>query len=667
MKAKRTQPLITTIKDRCKRCYTCVRECPSKAIRIADGQAQVIAERCIGCGNCVRVCTQGAKTVIDSVEAVRAMLQEEGSIAACIAPSFPAEFMEYDYQTLIGLIKALGFTHVFEVAFGADLVARKMRELLNETDEAYISSACPAAFGFIKRYHPELVDRIAPVVSPMIAMARAIHRLHGDDMKIVFIGPCIAKKGEAYSDEIDIEVDEVLTFRELRRMITDRRFDLKKIGRSDFDPPHSAKGGLFPIQRGMLESAEIHEDLLTGEVVSANGKTNFSAAISEFESGDLKARLLDVLCCDGCIMGAGMATQAPLYKRHTRVTNFVRDTWPKRDAGEWRVSMGQLKDLDLNRTFLPDDQRLSAPHENALREILEHMGKMTPEDELNCGSCGYETCREHAIAIHKGLAETEMCLPYTIERLHNTIEKLNLSKNQLADAREALIQSEKMASMGQLAAGIAHEVNNPLGVVLMYSHLLMEELENNDAVHDDLKMIADHADRAKKIVAGLLHFARQNKVVLKPVNIPEMIEKCIRPIRLNGNITLEVDHHLTQPVAEIDEDQMIQVITNLVNNATTAMPGGGKISIGTENNESQIKIHVSDTGVGISKELLAKIFEPFFTTKEVGHGTGLGLAITYGIVKMHRGDIQVVSNTDSKTGPTGSTFTVILPIKGQQS
>lgn len=666
MKTKRTQPLITTIKDRCKRCYTCVRECPSKAIRIADGQAQVIAERCIGCGNCVRVCTQGAKTVIDSVEAVRNLLQENEKITACLAPSFPAEFIEYDYQTLIGMIKELGFSHVHEVAFGADLVARRMRELLNETDESYISSSCPAAFGFIKRYHPDLVNRIAPVVSPMIAMARAIRTLYGDDMKMVFIGPCIAKKGEAYSDEIDGEVDEVLTFRELRRMILDRRLSPKSVMPSDFDPPHSAKGGLFPIQRGMLESADIHEDLLSGEVVSANGKTNFSAAISEFESGDLKARLLDVLSCDGCIMGAGMSTQAPLYKRHTRVTNFVRDIWPKRDAGEWRITMGKLRDLDLSRTFAPDDQRLSPPHEDALQKILERMGKFTPEDELNCGSCGYDTCRDHAIAIHKGLAEVEMCLPYTIERLHQTIMELNSSNNQLADAKEALIQSEKMASMGQLAAGIAHEVNNPLGVVLMYSHLLMDELADNNAMHEDLKMIADHADRAKKIVAGLLHFARQNKVVLKPVNVPEMIEKVVRHLRLNENVTIELNNELSQPVAELDEDQMIQVFTNLVNNAMTAMANGGRILIRMENTDSHIKIHVSDTGVGIPKPILAKIFEPFFTTKEVGQGTGLGLAIAYGIVKMHRGDIQVVSNTDTAAGPTGSTFTVVVPIKGQQ-
>jgi signal transduction histidine kinase len=313
------------------------------------------------------------------------------------------------------------------------------------------------------------------------------------------------------------------------------------------------------------------------------------------------------------------------------------------------------------------DQTAPAPDENAIRKTLADMGKVNSEDELNCGACGYERCRDHAAAIIGGLAENEMCLPYTIEQLHQHIGKLNDVNLQLAGAREALIQSEKLASMGQLAAGIAHEVNNPLGVVLMYAHLLKETAEAHSEMGEDLQMIVDHADRAKKIVSGLLHFARQNKVVLKPVNVKKMIEDCMKSFRLPGSIRFQFLNEMAHPTAKLDRDQMIQVVTNLVTNSLTAMPNGGQLQIRLRDDADRVEIGVSDTGTGIPKELLPKIFEPFFTTKKVGVGTGLGLAVTYGIVKMHCGDIRVVSNADKDAGPTGTTFSIILPREGKKT
>jgi signal transduction histidine kinase/Fe-S-cluster-containing hydrogenase component 2 len=662
VKHSESLPLVTTIEERCRVCYTCVRECPAKAIRIAEGQAQVLTERCIGCGNCVRVCSQGAKQVLSGVARVRALLADDAPVAAMIAPSFPAEFPDVPAERFAGMLRALGFDRVHEVAFGADLVARKYREILSgEGRQRLIATTCPAIIGFVEKYHPQLVSALAPVVSPMIAMARVLRELAGPELRIVFVGPCIAKKTEASSELVPDELDGVLTFEELEAMLAEDGIDPARAEPSDFDPPHAAEGAVFPVSHGMLETARIGEEILEGRVVATSGGTNFIQAIREFESGDLDAELLEILCCDGCIMGAGMTTQAPLFSRRSRVAQYARRRLAAFDRGAWEAAMDRFAEIDLSRPFSRNDQRIPVPSKEEIQEILSRMGKETPQDELNCGACGYTTCVEHAIAIYKGLAEPEMCLPYTIEQLRETVGNLAERTHELADTREALIQSEKLASMGQLAAGIAHEVNNPLGVVLMYAHLLADEFAEDPRLQGDLSMIAEQADRCKRIVSGLLHFARQNKVIREPTNVRELVNQALRGIRAPEGITVETTHALSGEVAELDRDQVIQVLTNLVTNAIDAMGEEGTLTVRTEDEPETVRVIVADTGTGIPKETLAKIFDPFFTTKQIGFGTGLGLAVTYGIVKMHKGDITVTSNADPDAGPTGTTFTILLP------
>jgi len=668
MKYAENIPLVTTIKERCRVCYTCVRECPAKAIRIADGQAEVLPERCIGCGNCVRVCSQHAKQVQESIPAVRQLLAAAAPVAAVVAPSFPAEFHDVEYDRMVGMIRELGFEKVCEVGFGADLVAAKYRQLLQAGNrKRYIATSCPAIVAYVERYHPDLVDSLAPVVSPMIAIARALRALHGNELKIVFIGPCIAKKGEAGSLLVSEDIDAVLTFVELRRMFKEDGVSAREATPTDFDPPHANFGSLFSISRGLLQAADIREDLVNGEVVAAEGKDGFVEAIREFGQGNLDVRLLEVLCCSGCIMGAGSTSPLPLFSRRNLVSRYVRLRQRGFDADTWRQTMDKLSALDLTRGYAANDQRIPVPFEAEIGQIMAKMGKLSAEDELNCGACGYPTCREHAVAIFKGLAESEMCLPYTIEQLRSTIQQLDSSHRQLADTREALMESEKLASMGQLAAGIAHEVNNPLGVVLMYAHLLLEEAGKHPEMHEDLKMVAEQADRCKKIVSGLLNFARQNKVNRQPVDVTELIDSTLKLVQKPDNVEIRVEHELDNPTAELDKDQVIQVFVNLISNACAAMPEGGVLTVRTFGDANTVRIAVRDTGTGIKPEHLNKVFEPFFTTKQIGKGTGLGLAVTYGIVKMHSGDISAESNADPDQGPTGTTFTVSLPRMGAEA
>ncbi|HYN43086.1 MAG TPA: ATP-binding protein, partial [Thermoanaerobaculia bacterium] len=299
-------------------------------------------------------------------------------------------------------------------------------------------------------------------------------------------------------------------------------------------------------------------------------------------------------------------------------------------------------------------------------EILRRMGKSSPADELNCGACGYDSCREHAGAVHGGLAESEMCLPFTIDQLRRAVQELAVSHDQLASTQQALMHSERLASMGQLAAGIAHEVNNPLGVILLYSHLLLEEVPDNSRLRGDLETVAGEADRCKKIVSGLLDFARQNKVSLSEVPVDELVSQSLRGAILPEGVEVDVLHEDPALVAELDRDQIVQVVSNLVRNAAEAMPDGGTVTVRTRATGSSLVLSVADEGTGISRENLGRVFEPFFTTKPIGKGTGLGLPVSYGIVKMHRGEIEISSNSDRSAGPTGTVLTITLPLRGNR-
>lgn len=664
MKNGHNRPLILTRHERCRVCYTCVRECPAKAIRIVEGQADIIVSRCIGCGNCVRVCSQKAKQPVGSLPETRILLRGRAPVAACIAPSYPADFDDLAPDILVGMLRAAGFAHVHETAFGADLVARRYRRLLDRKQPGRtIATTCPAIVAYVERYHPEQVNCLAPIVSPMIAQARVLKRLYGDAVRVVFIGPCIAKKAEASAVTVRSDVDAVLTFVELRDLFAEDGIRPDAVSPSQFDPPDAGPGILFPLSRGMLQAAEITENLMDGAVVAADGRMNFAEAIKEFHQGHLDAGLLEVLCCHGCIMGAGMTTAKPLFHRRSLVSQAARRRRRTFDRAAWERTVARFDDLDLSRSFQPDDQRMAAPAEQELQIIMARMGKTTPADELNCGACGYETCHEHAVAIYKGLAESEMCLPYTIEQLKYTVNKLNVSNEQLARTQEALMQSEKLASMGQLAAGIAHELNNPLGIVLMYAHLMRDGIEAPSGLRDDAAMIAEQADRCKKIVAGLLHFARQNKVSFKATDLDELVVRALHVSAVPDRIAVALHHEAADPHADVDPDQMMQVLTNVISNALAAIPDNGVLTVRRRADNGNVILEITDTGIGIPRENLGKIFEPFFTTKQIGQGTGLGLAVSYGIIKMHRGQIDVDSNADPAQGPTGSTFRITLPRK----
>lgn len=620
------------------------------------GQAEVIVDRCIACGNCTKVCSQGAKVFLNTTDRVLKLLEDQPKVAAMIAPSFPAEFSDIpDHKILIGMIKALGFKYVNEVSFGADIVADRYKKLVDETSDFYITSDCPSIVNYIKFYHPALVDNLAPIVSPMVAMSRVVRERYGSDTRIVFIGPCVAKKAESS------EIDEAITFTELRDLLAQKGISHSGIMPADFDPPTGGRGAIFPVTRGLLQTAGINDDAITGNIIAAEGRIGFQEALKEFEAGLIKTQHVELLCCEGCIMGPGLSKNGKQYNRRALVSSYANRKMKEDDPELWKTEVERYSSLDLSVRHKAEVQRQDALDEKDVTDVLISMGKKTRKDQLDCGACGYETCVEHAIAIKKGLAEVEMCLPYTIEKLHKSVRDLALSNEKLSSMRQALKQSEKLAHMGQLSAGIAHELNNPLGVVIMYSNILLDECKPDDPLREDLKMVVEQAGRCKKIVAGLLNFARKNQVNHQLVNLKDFISHSLEGVLVPANVRVAINDSTTNPDAMLDTEQMMQVLGNLFKNAIDAMPSGGEINVLLQDTLSDVSITVSDTGSGIKDENKSKIFEPFFTTKGLGHGTGLGLATAYGIVKMHKGQITVDSNTDPARGQTGTSFKIVLP------
>jgi two-component system NtrC family sensor kinase len=659
--------IITTIKQNCRRCYTCVRGCPAKAIRIEDGQASVVTERCIACGNCTMVCSQNAKAYASGIEGALSLLEQGGAVAALLAPSFPVGF-SVPPDRVIGALREVGFKYVVEVAYGADLVNQACHDYLKKQPDKgiLIASACPAVVDYVRKFHPALTEHIMPIVSPMIATGMAVKQRYGNDVSCVFIGPCVAKKAEITDPQLEGIIDEVLTLEELGTVFIARRVSPTQATASDVDPPFAGMARIYPIPGGMLESAGIGDGVLDPHLIVVSGHDETLDALAGLAAVDSKSTLLvEALMCKGCFAGPGVKNDEPGVLRRRRVAEFASQSLQRQIDGSLPVYVDDEHALNLDRQFVPNDQRGEVPTEEEVREILGRTNKFFPEDELNCGACGYSTCRDKAAAVYCGMAEETMCLPFILDQAERVCHELNVPWSNLRDVHRHLINSEKLASMGQMAAGVAHELNNPLSTILLYAHILQRKLKDREDLNHDLVLMAEESNRCKKIIGNLLDFARQSRVRIESVSIEELVASAADGAACNLPPGPDTGVHIATEVvpglqADLDRDQMTQVLVNLIKNGVEAMEGRkGTVLIKAYETPETHRVHmsVSDKGSGIPAGAKDKVFQPFFTTKSIGKGTGLGLPISYGIVKMHNGNIWF----DSEPG-AGTTFHVEIPM-----
>jgi iron only hydrogenase large subunit-like protein len=506
-----TGPLFTIHHETCIQCYACVRICPVKAIRVdaATEFPSIIPERCIGCGSCFRACSPLAISYRSSVEETKALLASGEKVAAICDPTISGEFNDItDYRKFVEMIRQLGFTYVSEVSFGVDLVAKKYKELLEDFHgKYYITANCPAVVSFIEKFYPELINNLAPIVSPMIATTLAVRMNYGKDVRVVFIGPCIAAKDEALRYHDDAAVDSVLTFVELRELFSEFNIRESQLEFSEFDRPFGNKGSLYPLTEGIIQAADLSQDLLSGRIISAEGRNNMLDAVKEFDSRiDLIQRHFNIFYNEGCLMGPGTSPGGEKFLRRTLVTDYANKRLKKFERPAWEKEMKSYSGLDLSRSFTADDQRLPVPSEDVLKEILHTIGKENEmENDIGCESCGYASCREFAIAIAQGLATTDMCHIYSSKNRQEYIQSLRSANEKLASTQAALKESEEKAKKEKETEKEATESMSAMlhklvsGVVIVDENLKI--LHSNKAF---IRILGEDAAMVDEVIPGLV-------------------------------------------------------------------------------------------------------------------------------------------------------------------
>ncbi len=405
--------LISTVPASCRDCYKCVRSCPVKAIKVINGHAEVIEGRCISDGRCVRVCPQNAKKVENNIDQVKNILKIGTKTAVSLAPSFTGAFPENKPGQVVAGLKKLGFSYIGETAAGAKLVAEEHKRLLTKTQVPVITSCCPVVVNLIEIYYPELIPYLAPIVSPMVAHAKMLKQIYGSETKVVFIGPCIAKKGE-FQGRSEVEaVDAVLTFQEVLKMLEEQNIKLSGCQPVDFDNPGPANSRTFPLPGGLARSVTLSTDLLAKEIISVDGLDEVIDFLERFHEVQDLFRLIELLACQGgCITGPDITGTATQFARRATVIAHA-ETFDKESAEK---SMSKLSKKEISNLYFPRGVNRFRPTEEQIRDILAKTGKFKPEDELNCGACGYDSCRDKATAVAMGMAEVDMCIPYMRDR-----------------------------------------------------------------------------------------------------------------------------------------------------------------------------------------------------------------------------------------------------------
>ena len=386
-------------KSNCKNCYKCIRNCPVKSIKFADGQANIIPDECILCGRCFVNCPQDAKQIRDDVPRVKEMIASGKKVIASVAPSFIAEFPLMDFAAMKSALLKLGFADAQETAIGATIVKTEYEKMIaSGKHDVIISSCCHSVNALIQKYYPSVLPYLADVLSPMLAHCRVIKE-ENPGACAVFIGPCISKKEEA---ELYGECDVALTYEELEEWMNEA--GVVPAGDST-EPDEGKRGRFFPIKGGIIKS--MHTENTGFTYLAVDGVQNCIAAIKEIESGALKNCFIEMNACEGaCINGPAISHHhKPLLSGEVKVVAFAGDD-------EFRVAMPI--DTFKNIPYIGTHEKI--PGEAAIKEILAKMGKTSPEQELNCGSCGYPTCREKAIAVYQGKADLSMCLPFLKEK-----------------------------------------------------------------------------------------------------------------------------------------------------------------------------------------------------------------------------------------------------------
>jgi hypothetical protein len=404
------------------------------------------------------------------------------------------------------MIRALGFDYVHEVSFGVDLIAARYSDLFSKSEGKYfITANCPAVVKLIEKYYPDIVPNLAPLVSPMIATAMVVKELYGEDVLTVQIGPCIDAKDEALLYNSGKLVDGVLTFLELRQLFEEAGIQERLVKMSDFDPPFGYWGALYPVPAGIIQAGGLKRDMVSSRVITASGKEDVLEAINDFDKFiDTIHHHFNLFFCHGCLLGPGMEHHREKFRRRALVSRYAEKRISTLDKEIWQKNMDRWMKLDFSRTFNPNDQRIPEPPEEAINEVLKIIGRHNQNQELNCGACGYLSCRDFASTVAKGLAVPEMCHTFNLRNKQEYIETLRQTNRKLAETKRALKESEELALKEKdLAQNTSDMMNNmldklPNGVVITDANLKI--LHSNQSF---INIIGEDAKAISDVIPGL--------------------------------------------------------------------------------------------------------------------------------------------------------------------
>lgn len=470
---------LTLKKSNCKNCYKCIRHCPVKSIRFSGNQAHIIGNECILCGQCFVVCPQNAKQIVDETEKVKVLIQSGAPVYASIAPSFIANYHGIGINGIRKALIKLGFAGAEETALGATVVKTEYEKMLADgTKDILISSCCHSVNLLIQKYYPSLLPYLADVMSPMQAHCSDIKKRF-PDAKTVFIGPCVSKKDEA--EHYEGIVDAVLTFEELTEWLKAERIDLE----ADLDVDDESRARFFPTTGGILKTMANRTPDYT--YMAIDGVDNCIAALKEIEQGNVHKCFIEMSACAGSCVGG------PVMEKYHR--SPIIDYQSVADyAGKKDFKVTQPDSLDLKKHFEPIERRYGAPSESEIQDILKKMGKNRPEDELNCGSCGYDTCREKAIAIYHGKAEISMCLPYLKDKAESFSDCIvSNTPNALIVINDALeVQQINPAARKILNIRYSSDVLGDQVVRILDPKPFLQVLESKRAVRNRRTYLAEY-------------------------------------------------------------------------------------------------------------------------------------------------------------------------------
>lgn len=490
---------LTLKKSNCKNCYKCIRHCPVKSIRFSAGQAHIVSDECVLCGHCFVVCPQNAKEIVNDTEKVRVLIQSGEPVYVSLAPSFIANYDGVGINAIRKALLSLGFSGVEETAIGATIVKSEYERILNEEKRnILISSCCHSVNLLIQKYFPSLLPYLADVLSPMQAHAADIKRRY-PNAKVVFVGPCVAKKDEA--ERYEGYADAVLTFEELTNMLKSERIELEH----GIDKTEESRARFFPTSGGVIKTMNQNENYA---YITIDGAENCIAALQDIENGKISNCFIEMSMCAGSCIGG------PVMEKYHR--SPVRDFATVASySGKNDFVVNHPDSGNLRKFFGTISNKQPTPTEDEITEILRQMGKTKKELELNCGSCGYNTCREKAVAIYQGKADLSMCLPYLKDKAESFSDSIvKNSPNGLIVLNEKLeVQQINTAAMKIMNIRSEHDVLAQPIVRILDPKMFMQVLENKRSIKNKRFFLAEYKrfveqsvvyDPASRLLIGII-------------------------------------------------------------------------------------------------------------------------------------------------------------------